>query len=493
MKKKLYLMFAILFISFNSVYAVETSSTLVLYNYFSEDILTAAKNNNTTLVLVASGFSESSLGRMYKKVNLEKQRRSFAMSYLWALKAAKRGISVRLFYLTTTRITASFRKYLYILSHGSEDGFELFEAQTLKLFRFSTEDCVRPDQPHQPGDPKQFEYLKSGDNAEVMINLRKALVHMHRPGENVHFLGLSAHYTGWYLENLAKDLQIPFLLNPSEHFYRIKKSQSRIAYHRAGLKHARGTYRPVFNLDDLAKDTLTFNHDEQNGCMIHGDTFRLGKIGVSCIHESRDQVKHIFEEFSKSLYNYIENHDLYKQYVKYYPDHTVKVFIIEKLMEQEDLPYTYDPDKYHETQKENFARTIKRVNNVNTLKKKRKIKGYLNEKFPMVYFKKTREELVKLLENNEELNKNYFINKKKVEGCYFRRKDIGLGNVYIVCVSKSKKEEDNWKMYQKFAKKSLSVIYRSDIYYKYLVKQKKVFNRYKEEFALSEDQSDVEE
>jgi hypothetical protein len=65
-----------------------------------------------------------------------------------------------------------------------------------------------------------------------------------------------------------------------------------------------------FYLNFLQTHSLTLNIAKARGCMIHNDTFRLGKLGVTCIGQDKNDVTKLYDEFVTSLSDYLNNHEI---------------------------------------------------------------------------------------------------------------------------------------------------------------------------------------
>lgn len=227
------------------------------YDYMDDAFINHVIANKFRYVLVGSGWSESSLGKMNIN-NQEKQKRAFALSYTTMVKINRQGGLGRLIYLTTAPISPSYRRYLYRLAnkpnfHGLSEmdvemRFQNFEKKSLRVVYFSPKGRAR-DAENITG------YLSEKSNRYRQIKLPKALNTLYNDiYVSNHFVGFTAHFSGPYLEDLAKKWNLPYLVNPSAQAHWIKKSKSRQSFRDAGVRHPRGTYEPSFTIDALVDD-----------------------------------------------------------------------------------------------------------------------------------------------------------------------------------------------------------------------------------------------
>ena len=230
------------------------------YDYFDEEYIKYLISNQSRYVLVATGWSESSLGKMNAK-NAQKQKRSFPMSYLLADKINNMGGEAMIIYQTTARINRNYRKYLYYTSHkyelqnlNEEEISKKVKEFEKKSFRINLLAFKNRDK--QADDPVR--YLYNGKNAYTRIKVPKILNRLNRKKfARSTMVGFTAHFSGPNLEKHAKSWNLPYLVNPSAQAYRIKKSQSRQSFRDADVRHPRGSYEPSFSKEDLAKDIYT--------------------------------------------------------------------------------------------------------------------------------------------------------------------------------------------------------------------------------------------
>lgn len=54
----------------------------------------------------------------------------------------------------------------------------------------------------------------------------------------------------------------------------------------------------------------TLNLKRGRGCLVHNDTFRLGKLSISCMDNSREEVIKRFDRFTKDIRLYLEDHEI---------------------------------------------------------------------------------------------------------------------------------------------------------------------------------------
>src|SRR5690606_32948365 len=81
------------------------------YNYFDDEFVKSIIRNSR-YVLVGTGFSESSLGKMNVN-NQEKQKRAYALSVTQMMKIEQLKGKGRLIYMTTAPISDAYQHYLY--------------------------------------------------------------------------------------------------------------------------------------------------------------------------------------------------------------------------------------------------------------------------------------------------------------------------------------------------------------------------------------------
>lgn len=242
-----------------SEYFLEEETNTIIepqYDYFNEDYIKYLVENNSRYVLVATGWSESSLGKMNLK-NSQKQKRSFAMSYLLADKINNMGGKSMIIYQTTAAINKDYRKYLYYISNKSKIKNYSEEEINKKVAEFERSSIrinfLTPKNRDKQADDA-CRYLYKGKNAYRRIKVPKILNRFNRNKfENITMVGFTAHFSGPNLESHAQAWKMPYLVNPSSQAYRIKKSQSRQSFRDSGVRHPRGTYEPLFSLEDLAR------------------------------------------------------------------------------------------------------------------------------------------------------------------------------------------------------------------------------------------------
>lgn len=227
------------------------------YDYLDENYIRSVIADGSRYVLVGTGWSESSLGKMNVN-NQEKQKRAVALSLAQMMKIEQLGGAGRLIYLTTAPINPYYRRYLYRIANQStlahmddsevERKYSAFEKNFLRVVYLSPKgrDKLNPD---------RTRYLSVNANAFRKIKLPKALISLrydkYTPNK---FVGFTAHFSGPYLENMANEWELPYLVNPSAHAHWIKKSKSRQSFRNAGVRHAMGTYEPAFSKEALVTD-----------------------------------------------------------------------------------------------------------------------------------------------------------------------------------------------------------------------------------------------
>lgn len=227
------------------------------YNYFDEQFIKSVISDGSRFVLVGTGWSESSLGKMGVN-NQEKQKRAVALSLSQMMKIEQLGGKGRLIYLSTSPISPAYRRYLYGIANRSmleplseeqkEARYQSFEGRFLRVVYLSPKGRDKTD-------VNRTQYLKSNSNAYRRIKLPKALVSLHHDKYiSNKIVGFTAHFSGPYLEDIAKEWKLPYLVNPSAHAHQIKKSKSRQSFRNAGIRHPRGTYEPAFTKEALVDD-----------------------------------------------------------------------------------------------------------------------------------------------------------------------------------------------------------------------------------------------
>lgn len=263
------------------------------YDYFDETYIKSIVESKSRYFLVATGWSESSLGKMNKR-NGQKQKRSFPMSYLLADRVVTMGGRAMIIYQTTAPINYDYRKYLYFLSHKDELAKIYQERIENPINQFQLEDFLNKNDTEnyekklssvyeeiidtkihvfernsfrinhlsrrgrKKSDKDPYRYLDRGNNAYRRIKVPKLVNYWQRnPYESTTFVGFTAHFSGPHLEGRARASNLPYLVNPSSQAYRIKKSQSRQSFRDAGVRHPRGSYDPAFTLEDLTRDIYT--------------------------------------------------------------------------------------------------------------------------------------------------------------------------------------------------------------------------------------------
>jgi hypothetical protein len=258
--------FTLLFLilpSFLYAKATKTASTnrspleTPVYNYFDEEYIKSVAASGTRYVLVGTGWSESSLGKMNVR-NQEKQKRAFALSMSQLMRIEQLNGKGQLIYLTTAPISDAYRRYLYRvanqdrMSRLSNQDFEMryrtFEKHFLKIVHFSANhrDSMSAD---------RAEYLYTDVNAYRQAKFSKAIIDLKQDKFTANkIIGLTAHFTGPTIEKIASIRKIPYIANPSDHAHWIKKSKSRQSFRDAKVRHPRGTYEPAFSIDALVND-----------------------------------------------------------------------------------------------------------------------------------------------------------------------------------------------------------------------------------------------
>lgn len=243
--------------SLNSSDEEEKNTLEPQYDYFDEQYIKSFIDKNYRYVLVATGWSESSLGKMNIK-NAQKQKRSFPMSYLLADRINNMGGKSMIIYQTTAPINRDYRKYLFYISHRHElDGLdeELIDTKVANFERNSIRISYLNPKGRRKKSSEPNRYLYSGENAFRRIKVPKILNGLERSKfEKVGIVGFTAHFSGPHLEKHASAWNLPYLVNPSSQAYRIKKSESRKSFRDAGVRHPRGSYEPAFTKEDLARD-----------------------------------------------------------------------------------------------------------------------------------------------------------------------------------------------------------------------------------------------
>ena len=225
----------------------------VIQEYYTDEYLESLKQKKLTPVLIASGWSESSLGRMEKYKHLHKQTRGFAPSYLFAIKHYLKYGEVKLAYLSATPISQAYRRYLFKLSTGinQKSKFSAFEKECYLPFKFlpSKAEIEAKDTEEDGMDDEAdieleaYQYLKQGENQKTYEDL-EALIHGFVDDEAYKVIGYEAHNTGRFLSLWAEALRVPLLGNNPQAAEWGHKSLCRIAFKEAGVKHPRGTYGP---------------------------------------------------------------------------------------------------------------------------------------------------------------------------------------------------------------------------------------------------------
>lgn len=240
-----------------NVEGAQIRSTQWAYNYFDDDFVQKIIDSKSRYVLVGTGFSESSLGKMNVN-NQEKQKRAFALSMAQMMKIEARGGKGRLVYMTTSPISDAYEQYLYRI-YNQNNLKSLTSDEILKRYQsfkrryISTAFLTPKGRDRTAEDPMQ--YLKGKRNAYRRIKLPNQLIPLiHDKYYPNTFVGFTAHFTGPYLEDMAHQFGLPYLANPSGEAHWIKKSMSRQSFRDAGVRHARGTYEPAFSVDALVND-----------------------------------------------------------------------------------------------------------------------------------------------------------------------------------------------------------------------------------------------
>jgi hypothetical protein len=228
------------------------------YDYFSDAFIKALIERRSRYVLVATGWSESSLGKMGPK-NAQKQKRAFPMSYLLADRINNLGGDAMIIYQTTAKINKDYRKYLFYTSHRDElQGLPEADINAIVAEFEANSFAINFLDPS--GRDKNAEdvarYLYTGKNAYKSIKVPKILNAFKTRGEyqSSTIVGFTAHFSGPHLERHAQEMKLPYLVNPSSQAYRIKKSESRKSFRDAGVRHPRGSYNPAFTLNRLTRD-----------------------------------------------------------------------------------------------------------------------------------------------------------------------------------------------------------------------------------------------
>jgi hypothetical protein len=226
----------------------------VAYNYFDDDFVRSVISDGSRYVLISTGWSESSLGKMNVN-NQEKQKRALALSMTQMMKIEQLGGQGKLIYLTTSPISQSYRRYLYrifnqqdfrsLTDQHIDQRFIKFERKFMSIIFLTAKDRDR-----QAVD--RTKYLSSNENAYRRIKLPNQIIPIiHDKHTKNAIVGFTAHFSGPYLEQLAQQWRLPYLVNPSKAALWIKKSKSRQSFRDAGVRHARGTYDPAFSIGEL--------------------------------------------------------------------------------------------------------------------------------------------------------------------------------------------------------------------------------------------------
>ncbi|MFK7826690.1 MAG: hypothetical protein AB8G05_21290 [Oligoflexales bacterium] len=250
------LLFTSLFVS--DSYAQEHET---VQEYYTENFLNSLHAKSIIPVLVASGWSESSLGRMEKYKHLHKQSRGFAPSYLFAVKHYLKYGKVKLAYLSTTPISQAYRRYLFKIAsgYGQLSKFKAFENECYLPYKFEPsifeEESKESEEDGMDDEAdielQAFEYLRQGDNKSTFQKLEQD-IHDFVDDDEYQVIGYEAHNTGKFLESWAKALRIPLLGNNPHAAEWGHKSLSRLSYKEAGIPHPRGTYEPEKNRLNIA-------------------------------------------------------------------------------------------------------------------------------------------------------------------------------------------------------------------------------------------------
>lgn len=227
------------------------------YNYFEDKFVQSVVDSGSRYVLVGTGWSESSLGKMNTN-NQEKQKRALALSMAQLMRVEQLGGKGELIYLTTSPISSAYLRYLYRIANQRsvanlsdeefEARFKTFDKRFLRMVYLSPKGRMK--------DPEdRTKYLQSNRNSYRRIKVPKALISLqHNKFTPSTMVGFTAHFSGPYLEQLAKEWDLPYLVNPSSQAHWIKKSKSRESFRDAGVRHPKGTYEPAFSVDALVND-----------------------------------------------------------------------------------------------------------------------------------------------------------------------------------------------------------------------------------------------
>lgn len=227
------------------------------YNYFDENFIKSIIKDGSRYVLVGTGWSESSLGKMGVN-NQEKQKRAVALSMAQMIKIEQMKGKGRLIYLSTAPVSPNYQRYLYRTANKSllntlnenqlEQRFQAFEKRSLRFVYLSPKGRDKTD-------PNHTRYLNNNTNAYRKIKLPKSLIALRQDKFTANkMVGFTAHFSGPFLENIAKNWGLPYLVNPSEQAHWIKKSKSRQSFRDAKVLHPRGTYEPSFSKEALVND-----------------------------------------------------------------------------------------------------------------------------------------------------------------------------------------------------------------------------------------------
>lgn len=232
-------------------------------------------DSGSTYVLVATGFSESSLdARHMHEGNQVKSLRAVADSFMLANRVVTMGGRALVMYIATARINENYLHYLYYLAHRNE--FAELDEQTKatqlkieanKFIHKSFYDHYRtakqrkkkfktPTKDKEEEARRPYRYLVRGNNSGARrLRVPERLNRLrNNPDVPATLVGFTVHYTGPNLESMAKSWKLPYLANPSHLNFHIKKSMSRQSFEAAGVRYPKGTNVPSFGLQQLAQD-----------------------------------------------------------------------------------------------------------------------------------------------------------------------------------------------------------------------------------------------
>ena len=264
--------------------AQSIAQSLTPFDYYRREFIDDLLAKKKQLVLVATGWSQSGLEKMFRVRNIEKQKRAFAPHYALALNLYREGGRVKLYYLTTTNIHVSYRQYLYTMATGDTDvrGFRRFERQCVKIIHLE----APPRHEHAQMEDR-LAYMESVANKRKLQRLHDDL-DRYRQVPGTVLGGFTVHATGNFMQQRAKWLDIPYLAGDSAHTFWKRKSSSRMSYVGAKIPHPRGTYRPACTVDTLASDIYGVLADTGSSKIIVKLEFSAGGDGNRVIDFSKE-------------------------------------------------------------------------------------------------------------------------------------------------------------------------------------------------------------